>query len=558
MITIKEDLTKNCPGITSLFITFTYRPELVNVLHNFSGSFFNKKDCYWEVSIGYLADLLDAFIEYDDIELFLKEDKENKDKIYQIKPIKTKLFSYQETAVQYGLNHDKWLLLDGMGLGKTLQSISLAYNLKYYQKIKHCLIICGVNAVKSNWINEIHKHSDLSCKILGERINTKGKKIIGSITDRYNELKNGIDEFFIITNIETLRDDNIIKELTSKHAKTKIDMVIIDEIHHCKSPTSIQGKHLLKLKDIKYKLGLTGTLLMNDPLDCYVPLKWIGAEQSNYTQYKYNYIIFGGPFNNIPCGYRNLNILKYQLSRYSLRRTSDEVLDLPERTIIPQYIDMDDRQAKFYTDIKNGILKDVDKVKINTATLLAMVTRLRQATVLPSILSSENIPSTKIDMACDMIEQITSQGNKVVLFSTYKTLVLDELDKRLSNIKHIICRDKDNATDIANMFENNPDIKVFIGTWEKCGTGINLISASYMIFLDTPWTWADFDQNMCRIYRIGTKRPVTIYNLICKDTIDERVWQLVNDKGAIADYIIDDKISDNTINSLRQYIIDLE
>lgn len=156
-------------------------------------------------------------------------------------------------------------------MGKSLTAIYLAEELKRYKGIKHCLIICGINNLKFNWKKEIEKHSNSSCVILGQRINKKGKLVIGSVKDRVNHLLNTIDEFFIITNIETLREEAIVKAF--KKTKNKIDMIIVDEIHACKSPTSQQGKHLLKLDKAKFKVGMTGTLLLNNPLDTYMPLK---------------------------------------------------------------------------------------------------------------------------------------------------------------------------------------------------------------------------------------------------------------------------------------------
>lgn len=80
-----------------------------------------------------------------------------------------------------------------------------------------------------------------------------------------------------------------------------------------------------------------------------------------------------------------------------------------------------------------------------------------------------------------------------------------------------------------------------------------------MIFIDTPWTWGVFDQSCDRIHRIGTKQSVFIYNLITKDTIDEKVWELVNIKKALNDYVIDDNnLSKQQINELKKYIVDLK
>jgi SNF2 family DNA or RNA helicase len=188
-----------------------------------------------------------------------------------------------------------------------------------------------------------------------------------------------------------------------------------------------------------------------------------------------------------------------------------------------------------------------------------MVTRLRQATAHPGILSTENIPSGKIDRCCDLLEQIISDGNKCVVFSTFKETI-DAIKERIPQYKPLIGTGDIPDEQISNnvdKFQNCEDNKVFLGTWQKCGTGLTLTSASYMIFIDTPWTDAAFEQACDRIYRIGTTKPVTIYNLITSDTIDERVNEIVNDKGALADYIIDDTITESGLNSLRKYIEEL-
>ena len=138
-------------------------------------------------------------------------------------------------------------------------------------------------------------------------------------------------------------------------------------VHNCKNPNSIQGKNLLKLKNAKYKVGATGTLLMNNPLDTYMPLKWIGAESASYTNFKYYYCLYGGQFNNELLGYRNLDDLKHMLSTCSLRRDKS-LLNLPPKTIINELVDMPDRQQIFYDNVKNGIKDEVDKVKLNIPT----------------------------------------------------------------------------------------------------------------------------------------------------------------------------------------------
>lgn len=558
MIYIEEKATKKVPGLTSLFINFSYKKEIVDALKTIKCYDYDKKEKIWEVPLSYCSELLDKLCLYDDIELKLLKDKVEKDSLYRLSNYKTKPYNYQIEGIQFGLNHNKWLLLDEMGLGKSLQAIYIAQELKKRDKIKHCLIICGVNNLKANWKKEILTHTNLSCMILGEKINSKGRSVMGSIKERAAQLSKPIKEFFVITNIETLRETCIMDAFKLK--KNEFDLIIVDEIHSCKSPTSQQGKHLLKLNKAKFQIGMSGTLLLNDPLDTYVPLKWIGVEKSNYTTFKYHYCTYVGEFHNILLGYKNIPLLKYQLASCSLRRKKDEVLDLPPKTIVEEYLEMDNKQATFYDNIKQGIIDEVDKVTMSTTSLLSMVARLRQATAYPGILTTEDIPSIKINRACELTDNIVNNGDKVVIFSTFKDTVY-ELERKLSKYNPVIgtgdLKDSEISTNI-NKFQEDPNCKVFIGTWQKCGTGITLTAASYMIFIDTPWTAAIFNQACDRIYRIGTKKKVIIYNLITKDTVDERVFEIISNKKAISDYIIDNEISQSTLDSLRKFILELK
>ena len=246
MITIQERKNSKIPGTSSLYVSFPYNKEIIDSLKTTQMYVYDKDTKEWEVPVTSLAHLVELLNPTDDIQIDLLEYKDKKDKVYELNNYKTTPFSYQQEGLQYGLNHNKWLLLDAPGLGKTLQLTYLAQELKQRKNIEHCLIICGINTLKTNWKKEIQKHSDLSCMILGERVNTKGKTVFEGVPYRLNQLNNKIDEFFVITNVETLRDDKIVKALNK--GKNKFDMIIFDEIHTCKSPTSQQGKTYLFLK----------------------------------------------------------------------------------------------------------------------------------------------------------------------------------------------------------------------------------------------------------------------------------------------------------------------
>lgn len=557
MIYIHERPTSKVPGLTSLFVEFSYKKEIVDSIKSLPCCNYSKRTHLWEVPVKYLSELLDSLCIYDDIQLNMCDIRIEEDTEYELMEYKTKPFPYQEDGIQFGLNHDKWMLLDVPGLGKTLQLIYLAQELKEKRGLKHCLVLCGINTLKTNWKKEIEKHSDLSCTILGESVSKRGKIKYGGISERLKHLSSPIEEFFVITNIETIRDDRIIKSILS--GPNEFDMIVLDEAHVCKNSTSHQGENLLKLNKATYRVPATGTLILNNPLDSYVLLRWIDADRSTKTNFENYYCVYGGNFGNDFIGFRNLDTLKTQLDLYSLRRRKD-LLNLPPKTVIEEYVDMGDVQRKFYEDVKAGIKDEVDKVNLYPDAVLGMVLRLRQATACPSILSSNPIPSAKIDRCCDLCDQIISEGNKVVIFSTFKQTV-EELTKRLCGYNPL-CGTGDSTDDeISNnidKFQNEDLNKVFIGTWQKCGTGFTLNAATYMIFIDTPWTDGAFQQSCDRIHRIGSKNPVFIYNLICTDSVDEKVLEIVQDKAALSDFIIDDEISPKSLLSLQKYIEELK
>lgn len=155
------------------------------------------------------------------------------------------LYNYQVDAIKYGLEHKNFLLLDEQGLGKTLMSISLARYKKQHQGLKHCLVICCVNSLKWNWIDEINKF----CKeekgiILGTKRNSKNKLISMTIEETKKQIDECPEEFFWIINIEKLRydkksKDNIVDHLNNQ-IKNGLGMIIIDEIHKCRNSQTAQ------------------------------------------------------------------------------------------------------------------------------------------------------------------------------------------------------------------------------------------------------------------------------------------------------------------------------
>lgn len=173
---------------------------------------------------------------------------------------------------------------------------------------------------------------------------------------------------------------------------------------------------------------------------------------------------------------------------------------------------------------------------------MSLCIRLRQITACPEILSTEITESAKIERAKDIVEQAVNQHDKVVIFSTFKQTVYRLADE-LKQYGVVIATGDQSDEEIAQAKSdfNLPSNNVFIATWQKMGTGHTLTQASYMIFIDTPWTQADINQVSDRIYRIGQTKPCFIYTLIAKNTYDERVKSITEYKGKLSDYLVDKK-----------------
>jgi len=482
----------------------------------------------------------------------------------EIEQFHFKPFPHQIDAINFGLNpnHTKWLLLDSMGLGKSLELIGLAETLKRRGQIDHCLVICGVDSLRQNWKREIQKFSTETVLVLGEKVSKKGRISYETLPVRAKILKEPISEFFVVVNAATLRSDDVIEAF--QKSRNKFGMIAVDEAHRFATKTSQQGSNLLKLKS-EYQIAATGTLLINSPISCYMPLAWTGNDHSTLTNFKYNFCKFGGFGDKQVIGYKNLEILKEELNSCMIRRTLDQVRDnMPQKNINYELVEMSTEHRKFYDAVVNGVKEEADKIKLNSSNLLALTTRLRQATADPGILTTQQITSSKVERAVEIAEDLLDAGEKVVIFSVFKQPCY-QIAKMLEQYNPLVGTGDFSDQDVQNrmvQFQNDPNSKLFIGTHAKMGTGFTLNAASYMICIDQPYTDAAFSQSTDRIWRITNTRPAFVTVLTCQDTIDERVKEIVDTKKNLADYVVDDvqnevAVSDALTDELRKIILDL-
>lgn len=541
-IVIKKAI--NVPGIYSCFLSFSeYNQTWIEVIRQFETRKYDKDTHTWEFPLYNLQDIVSR---YQNVKIHISWHRDKQCESIRMPKLELKrnLFDHQKVAVEYGLSNPKYLLQDTVGLGKTFSVIAEALALKKLGKIKQCLIICCVSDLQYNWAKEIREVCDESYFILGTRKHKNGKEYAGSVSDRVKDLTSH-KEFFLITNHITLQNEKCIDILQGKYKTLKCNakMIAIDEIHKAGSST-VAGRNLLKLKDkFDYIIPMTGTVLRNNPVDAWLPLTLIDKEHSTLSLFKAYYCKFG-EFNQV-VSFKNLDILQKQLSECSLRRTKEQVMHLPEKIYQNIYVTMNDRQKKIYDEAYNWALENIDLIE-GSPNPLAQLIRLRQATGFTGILSSVIKESAKMDRIEEDVKEIIENDNKVLIFSNW-TDMTDELQARLSKKYKVLSiagntvKNGIQTEEIKSKFQNDPEYKILISTTGKMGTGHTLTAANWVLFLDEPWTMADKEQAIGRIDRIGQNKTMFIRTYITKDTIDERVNEIVEEKGDMANYVIDNK-----------------
>lgn len=556
----------------SAFVSFDYDAELVSIVKELGTRVYLPDEKCWEIPESAVPMLMQKLKKYDvTLTGIMHHEEQMKINLPAGFTFTTKPYQHQLEGLMYGLENESFLLGDSQGLGKTKQIIDIALCRKVTEGMKHCLIICGINGTKYNWADEIKIHSSEDSWVLGTRYTKRApvKMIEGGTKEKLEDLQNIPSQFFWITNIETLRG-GAYKEGKAKNSKYRfpiaeriqeliddgtIGMIAFDEAHKAKNPDSQQGRALLSIK-AKHPIPMSGTFVLNNPLDLYLPLYWAGFEDHSFYQYKNHYCVMGGFNNKEVVGYKNLDELRTIMSKAMLRRTKDDVLDLPPKVHSIEYVDLTSEQKKLYKEVKDQIVDSIDKIRMHPDPLSEML-RLRQVTGAPEILSSSITQSAKLDRLVEMVEEITSIGEKAIIFSQWSTMT-DIIRGRLKeyNPAYITGEVKSEVRmEEVKKFQNDDSCKVIIGTVGAMGTGLTLTAASTVIFVDEPWNRGLKDQAEDRAHRIGTRGTVRVVTLIAKDTIDEGIYNLVQKKGRMADFLIDGKVDNRNVDAALEYLL---
>lgn len=437
---------------------------------------------------------------------------------------KDNLKLYQTDAIKWlntlYINNLSGVLADDMGLGKTLEMISF---LDLYSFDKSVLIV-SPKSVIYNWQNEFIKWN---CK----------KKVIVISSNKeermkiYDSMSNNKDTIYIIS-YDSLRNDILyLKDIS-------FSIVVLDEGQYISNAYALKTIAVKQLHATN-KFVLTGTPISNSLLDLWSIFDFILPNYfEDYNEFIKKYIKDDINYDD------NIKRLKLLIEPFILRRTKKEVLnELPSKQTETIYLNFNEEEDKIYKAFLYKAREDIE-IKNNKMQVLADLTRLREICVDASILSSEyKLISSKLDYSISLIKGAIQGGHKVIVFSSFVT-ILEDLEKLLIeediNVNKIFgSTSAKERLNLSDKFNYEEDIKVMLVSLKAGGNGLNLIGADIALFLDPWWNSSVENQASDRIYRIGQKNSVTIYKLIIKDTIEEKVIQLQKNKEELTKVITD-------------------
>lgn len=433
------------------------------------------------------------------------------------------------------------VLADDMGLGKTVQTLALLQRQKEELSLsdhaKTSLLILPTSLVY-NWQKEAEKFAP------------KLRILIHTGSNRFKDPYAFTHFDLVITTYGIARSD---EELLSKFY---FNYIILDESQNIKNPTSKSFK-AIKLFKSKHKLALSGTPIENSVSDIWSQMHFSNPGLlGSYSFFQKEFVIPIEKKKDEEVAKRLQAIIK----PFVLRRTKTQVAtELPPKTEQIIYCEMTESQGELYestkSEYRNALLDGIVQQgsKNSQIALLQGLTKLRQLANHPKMTEKDyKSGSGKFDAVIEMLSSISSEGNKVLIFSQFVKHL--EIFQTFFEKKNIPFSYLDGATknraEAVDYFKSNDEVRIFLISIKAGGVGLNLTEADYVFILDPWWNPAVEQQAIDRSHRIGQKRNVFIYKFITKDTVEEKIVALQNRKKTFATSLV--TTEESFVKSLTQ------
>lgn len=456
-----------------------------------------------------------------------------------VKELNGILRNYQVTGLNYLLSLSEMnfggILADEMGLGKTIQVIAFLL----YKKNNMSLIVTPTSLIY-NWKEEFEKFAPT----------LKVGVIHGSKSARNKILDNKEEYDILLTTYGTIKND-------IEFYKNEIfDYCIIDEAQNIKNPKA-QNTKIIKEINAKVKFALTGTPIENSLIELWSIFDFI------MPGYLFDEKKFKKKFVNR--SEKEIEELKSLIKPFILRRLKKDVItELPEKIEKKYYVPMTSEQKLAYKNYMKEVKLKLKTEEDDNITIFSYLTRLRQICQDPILVNKDYTgDSGKLNVALEIIEEVIEDNNKMLVFSQF-TSVLKKIEEEL-NIREIKNKYLDGSTSakerikLVSEFNESKEPEIFLISLKAGGTGLNLTSAKFVMHMDPWWNPAIEDQATDRAHRIGQKNIVEVIKLVAKDTIEEKIIQLQEDKREIINSVMsDNSLNINNISKLtNEEILDL-
>jgi len=443
--------------------------------------------------------------------------------------------TFQAELRDYQMDGFRWLarlarwgvgacLADDMGLGKTVQGLALLVD----RAPNGPSLIVAPTSVCMNWENEAGRFAP-----------TLNPQILGS-GDRQRLLDNLGPYDLLICSYGLLQQEQVAEML----AKIQFQTVILDEAQWIKNIATRRSQGAMNLQ-AEFKLIMTGTPLENHLGELWNLFRFINPgllgslEQFNQR--------FAGPIER-----DRSQEARYQLKKliqpFILRRTKTQVLqELPPRTEIPIYVELSSEEMAFYEALRRESLQALAGAEAppgqKQLQILAAISKLRRSccnTLLAN--SAVSLPSSKLAAFGDIVDELLDNKHKALVFSQFVDhlqLIKNYIEQRGIRYQYLDgstpAKDRQQRVDAFQRGEG----ELFLISLKAGGVGLNLTAADYVIHMDPWWNPAVEDQASDRAHRMGQQRPVTIYRMIAKNTIEEKIVALHSHKRDLADSLLD-------------------
>lgn len=461
-------------------------------------------------------------------------------------------FKWIKTLGEYGFGG---ILADDMGLGKTLQAVAvlLSENIQSADMPKVCRnqkktsIVISPASLVYNWLEEIRRYAP----------ELKTLVIAGAQAERRALIESWDSYDVLITSYDLLKRD------IDCYDGKEFFYEIIDEAQYIKNHTTAAAKAVKVIKSER-KLALTGTPVENRLSELWSIFDFL------MPGFLYNYETFKKKFEAPVVKFGDENAVKrlqQMVAPFILRRLKKDVLkDLPDKLEENRVVQFDEKQQRIY-DAQVVHMQDIissqssDEFGRNRIQILAELMKLRQICCDPSLcFNNYDGSSAKLDSCMDLVESAIDGEHRILIFSQFTSMLeilKAELEKRGINYYMITgATPKKERLERVRAFNEN-DIPVFLISLKAGGTGLNLTGADIVIHYDPWWNVAAQNQATDRAHRIGQTKKVTVYKMIVKNSIEEKIQKLQEAKQDLADSIVGAADGINLAQLSRDEFLDL-